>query len=174
MPPTAQSMQLGIKGMHYSVRREDRKMDDEAALSLLSRCTWGVLSTVGPDGAPYGTPLNYVLDARASQKYLILHASIEGRKLDNLRQNPRASFVAVEEAEVLPDKFSTAYASAIVEGTVEIVEDPETKRDYLRCIVAALAPAFQERGDKHIENYLQKCCVLKLAIESLCGKRRQK
>ena len=160
--------------MLFPVRRKDRQIDDEAAFALLRRCVWGVLSTVGPTGAPYGTPINYALDERASQKHLIFHAALEGRKLANLRQTPRASFAIVAETAIMPDKFSTAYASVIVEGSVEIVEDPEAKREYLRLFVTALAPAFLEGGDKHIENNLRKCVVLKLAIESLCGKSRNK
>jgi uncharacterized protein len=160
--------------MEYTLRRQARKIDDEAALGVLRRCTWGVLSTVGVDGLPYGVPINYVLDARGAEKCLIFHAAVEGRKLDNLRHCPHAAFVAVEGAETLPDKFSSAYASAMVSGPVAIIDDPDVKRASLRFFVETLAPAFRERGDKHIEHSLHKCCVLKLTIASLCGKCRER
>jgi nitroimidazol reductase NimA-like FMN-containing flavoprotein (pyridoxamine 5'-phosphate oxidase superfamily) len=160
--------------MEYTLRRKARKIDDQAALDVLRRCDWGVLSTIGVDGLPYGVPLNYVLDARNAEKYLLFHAATQGRKLDNLRHCPQAAFVAVEGAETLPDKFSTAYASAMVSGPVAIIDDPDAKRAALRFFVETLALPFRERGDKHIEHRLHDCCVLKLTIASICGKRRER
>jgi len=159
--------------MHYPIRRKDRALDQQAAMDLLASADWGVLSTVGPDGAPYGTPLNFALDTRQDQTALVFHAALEGRKLDNLRQTPCASFVVVAMAELLPEKFSTAYASVIAEGPVTIVEDLEEKRDCLRLLVSALTPRFRESGEAHIEKHLDNCCVLRLAIESLTGKQRK-
>lgn len=156
------------------LRRTARGLSDEAALAVLRRTTWGVLSTTGPDGAPYGTPINHVLDERGPKPRLLFHTAPAGRRLDNLRHRPEASFVAVDGAETLPDKFSTAYQSAIAEGPVEIVEDPEAKREALRFFVATLAPDFTQRGEKHIAHRLHECLVLSLTIEYLCGKGREK
>lgn len=160
--------------MEYALRRKSRKIEDDEALGILRRCTWGFLSIVGPDETPYGVPLNYVLHEQGEEKHLIFHCPCEGRKIDYLRLRPQAAFVAVEGAETLPDKFSTAYGSAMVSGRVERVDDPEAKRAFLKFFVHRLAPDFQERGDKHIEHRLNDCCVLKLKIESICGKRRKK
>lgn len=160
--------------MEYPLRRVKRKLDDEAALDLLRRRTWGVLSLVGPDGEPYGVPINHVLLEEGGKKRLLFHCAREGRKIDCLKRTPRASFVAVENPETLPDKFSTAYASALVSGPVEIVDDPDEKRALLAAFVRGLAPAFQERGRKHIEHSLKNCLVLTLEIEHLCGKGRKK
>jgi uncharacterized protein len=160
--------------MEYALRRQARKIDEEAALGVLRRCDWGVLSTVGPDNRPYGVPLNYALDERGPERFLVFHAALEGRKLDNLRHCPQAAFVAVEGAETLPEKFSTAYSSVMVSGPVEIIDDPEAKRACLRYFVDVLALPFHERGEKHIEHRLHDCRVLKLTILSICGKRREK
>ncbi|MFP5259272.1 MAG: pyridoxamine 5'-phosphate oxidase family protein [Acidobacteriota bacterium] len=148
-------------------------MDEETALAILRRATWGVLSTVGPDGLPYGTPLNYALDERLPQKYLLFHAALEGRKLINLAHAPRASFVVVDKARMLPEKFSTDFASVIVEGPVEFVVDAEAKRERLRLLVAALSPEHRQAGEMHIEKHLSNCCVFTLAVDSLSGKSRR-
>ena len=42
------------------MRRMDRKISDNQARELLKNNTYGVLSTIGVDGYPYGVPLNYV------------------------------------------------------------------------------------------------------------------
>jgi nitroimidazol reductase NimA-like FMN-containing flavoprotein (pyridoxamine 5'-phosphate oxidase superfamily) len=160
--------------MLRTVRRKDRRIGEDEAWGVLRRCNWGVLSAVGPDGWPYGVPLNYCLDERGPDKSLIFHVAREGRKLDCLRHCPRASFVAVEGAEMLPDKFSTAYASALVEGEVAIIDDPDAKRAALSFFVESLAPAYRERGVKHIEYRLTHCFVLRLTIASITGKGRKK
>ncbi|MES9997300.1 pyridoxamine 5'-phosphate oxidase family protein [Desulfovibrio aminophilus] len=160
--------------MDHPLRRAKRKLDDETAFAVLHRCTWGFLSLVGPDGDPYGVPINHVLLDEGGRKRLLFHCAREGRKIDCLKHRPRASFVAVENPETLPDKFSTAYASALVSGPVEIVDDPDEKRALLAAIVRGLAPAFQERGRKHIEHSLKNCLVLTLEIEHVCGKGRKK
>jgi nitroimidazol reductase NimA-like FMN-containing flavoprotein (pyridoxamine 5'-phosphate oxidase superfamily) len=160
--------------MEYTLRRTSRKRENDEAWGILRRCTWGFLSIVGPNATPYGVPLNYALLEQDDEKHLIFHCANEGRKTDYLKLNPQAAFVAVEDAETLPEKFSTAYASAMVSGNIEIIEDPKAKRALLRFLVHKLAPAFQERGDRHIEHRLSDCCVLKLKIEHICGKGRKK
>ena len=183
--------------MDYPLRRRSRRLPDDEALDVLRRCTWGFLSLVGPDGAPYGVPLNHALQEDAAGRRLVFHCAREGRKLDCLRSCPRASFVAVEGAEggpgaapqavqlaapfvavegaeTLPDKFSTAYASVLVSGPVAVVDEPAAKRELLRFLVGRLAPDHAERGEKHIAHRLDDCLALVLDIESLCGKRRPK
>lgn len=160
--------------MEYPLRRASRKIGNDEALEILRRCTWGFLSIVGPNATPYGVPLNYALLELDGEKHLIFHCANEGRKMDYLKFQPQAAFVALEGVETLPDKFSTAYASAMVSGGIEIIDDPEAKRALLKFFVQQLAPGFQKRGDKHIEHRLNDCCVLKLKIEHICGKGRKK
>lgn len=45
--------------MQYEVRREDRKISEEEAMSILQKAEYGVLSTVSEDGTPYSIPLNF-------------------------------------------------------------------------------------------------------------------
>lgn len=160
--------------MEYQLRRTNRKIENKEALEILRRCTWGFLSIVGPNATPYGVPLNHALLEQDGDKHLIFHCANEGRKIDYLKIHPQVSFVAIEDAETLPEKFSSTYASAMVSGSIEIVDEPEAKRALLKFIVQKLAPGFQERGDKHIEHRLSDCCVLKLKIEHICGKGRKK
>ena len=37
-----------------AMRRKDRQVSDEEAMAYLKAAEYGVLSTVGPDGEPYG------------------------------------------------------------------------------------------------------------------------
>lgn len=159
--------------MEYPLRRKSRGMVDGDAVEILRRCNWGVLSIVGPDETPYGVPLNYALMENGRKKTIIFHCAREGRKIDYLERRPQAAFVVVDDPAMLPDKFSTSYASIMVSGRVEIVDDPDAKRELLKNFVRKLAPDYLERGDKHIEHRLHECLVLQMEIESMCGKRRK-
>ena len=45
----------------YEIRRKDRAVDENAALEILKSGSFGVLSTIGADGYPYGVPVNLSL-----------------------------------------------------------------------------------------------------------------
>ena len=45
-----------------AMRRKDRQVSDEEAMAYLKAAEYGVLSTVGPDGEPYGVPLTYAVE----------------------------------------------------------------------------------------------------------------
>ena len=42
-----------------NMRRKDKEIGSDEAINFLTRCEYGILSTVGNDGQPYGVPLNY-------------------------------------------------------------------------------------------------------------------
>lgn len=43
----------------YDIRRSDRAQSESTAVEILKKGSYGVLSTVGADGYPYGVPVNY-------------------------------------------------------------------------------------------------------------------
>jgi len=154
------------------LRRTARGLDDQTALGLFERTTWGVLSTVGLEGLPYGAPINHVLDQSGAKPCLYFHTPLAGRRITNLRHNPEASFVVVENVGTIPGTFSAAYMSAIAEGPVEFVEDPAAKREVLRLFAARLAPEEAKPGEDYIESRVHEVAILKMNVEFLCGKGR--
>ena len=92
-----------------AMRRKDRQVSDEEAMAYLKAAEYGVLSTVGPDGEPYGVPLTYAVEDDG--KGLVFHCARDGYKLACFAANPRAHFVAVQETNVLPEEFSIEYKS---------------------------------------------------------------
>ena len=97
-----------------AMRRKDRQVSDEEAMAYLKAAEYGVLSTVGPDGEPYGVPLTYAVEEDG--KGLVFHCARDGYKLACFGANPRAHFVAVQETNVLPEEFSIEYKSVMVSG----------------------------------------------------------
>jgi nitroimidazol reductase NimA-like FMN-containing flavoprotein (pyridoxamine 5'-phosphate oxidase superfamily) len=153
--------------MAREIRRKDRALPRDDALALLRQAEYGVLSSVTPDGQPYGVPLNFcVLDGA-----VYFHSAIEGYKLDNIAANSRVSFCVVGGTEVLPDKFGTRYRSAIVFGAAEEVFEDEKRRG-LEGLLAKYSADFMEKGRAYIEKLAPKARVFRIRIETITGKAR--
>jgi len=154
--------------MPRELRRSDRKVSDIEAEELLQRGEYGVLSTSDAEGQPYGVPLSYALLDNA----IYFHCALEGHKLDNLAANNRASFCVVGATEVLPEKFSTRYASVIAFGRVTEALAGDKQRG-LEALVDKYCPDHREKGLQYIAADAAKTRVFTLQIESICGKARR-
>ena len=155
--------------MNRPMRREDRRLDDAAALALLKRGEYGILSTSGKDSRPYGIPVNYVVMEDA----IFFHCATEGQKLENITANRGVSFCVVGRTELLPDKFSTRYESVVVSGEAKVVEKPELKEKALNALVAKYAPGNMAAGKAYIEKLMDKTAVVRISIDHLIGKARK-
>ena len=149
------------------IRRKDREISEEDARQLLANGEYGVLSTVGADGLPYGVPLNYVY--RAGE--ICFHSAPEGRKVEHLTAGAPASFCVVGATELLPEKFSTRYESAIASGEIRELEGEE-KIQALGWLVEKYAPEFLPQGKSYIAQGEGKTRVFALCVRHITGKRR--
>ncbi|NTV13718.1 MAG: pyridoxamine 5'-phosphate oxidase family protein [Desulfobulbaceae bacterium] len=153
--------------MKHEMRNQKRSISEAEARELLARGEYGILSTCGPDGQPYGVPLNYCLLADA----LYFHCAVAGHKLENLGADSRVSFCVVGKTELLPEQFATRYESVIVTGrAVEILGDE--KQHALELLVAKYSPGFQAQGLKYIAAQSGQARVFRIDIELITGKAR--
>lgn len=153
------------------MRRKDRALDIEETMQLLEKTEYGVLSTVGEDGVPYGVPLNYAL---VRQSIYFHGANAEGHKIQNIKNSGKASFTVIDHTEVNPAKFSTKYMSAIAFGTIQIVESDAEKRKGLEAIIRKYSSDYMESGMKYIDQAINNVVVLKLEITEVTGKGKKK
>ena len=154
--------------MRRGLRRKEKEMTGPEARGLLERGEYGVLSTCGPDGAPYGIPLNYcVIDGT-----IYFHSAIEGRMLENIAADGRVSFCVVGKTEVLPDQFATRYESAIISGTATEVFE-ENKKVGLEGLLAKYSTEYRLEGLKYIRAKGERTRVFRIGIDSICGKARR-
>lgn len=154
--------------MYQEMRRKDRALTQEESLRILEENTYGVLSTAGGDGQPYGVPLSYVWKDGA----IYFHCAGEGHKLTNISENDRVSFCVIGSTQILPDKFSTSYESVIVFGRAKELSDEE-KKAVLMELVYKYSSGFEGEGEKHIENAFKRVKVYKIATEHITGKGRK-
>jgi nitroimidazol reductase NimA-like FMN-containing flavoprotein (pyridoxamine 5'-phosphate oxidase superfamily) len=151
------------------MRRSDRETSREEALDILAKAEYGVLSTVGSDGSPYGVPLSFVVIGED----IYFHGAATGHKLDNIAHESRVSFCAAEEAEAFYyGDFSTTFESAIVFGKAVLVEDPAEKEKALTALCVRYVPEHADKAAEAAAKAIDHTAIIKLSIEHITGKRR--
>ncbi len=154
--------------MYRDMRKAERQVTQEEAEAILRGGEYGILSLQGENGYAYGIPLSYVYDAAT----IYFHCATEGKKLDCLAQNDKVSFCVVGATQVLPEKFSTKYESAIAFGRASLVEGEE-KDAALLALVEKYSPDFIAAGKDYIVKGKARTVVIKLAVEKISGKARR-
>ncbi len=152
------------------IRRQDRLLSNDGAVSMLRQGEYGVLSMIdnmADKEVAYGVPVNYAWDGNDS---LYIHCAPEGRKLRCLDKNVNVSFVVVGQTKVIPDKFTTAYQSVILECKAEMGLDEDERRKALRLILEKYSPDYVETGTKYAERSFGRTNVVKLNIIRWSGK----
>ena len=151
-----------------AVRRSDREITIQEAIELLDVAEYGIMSTVGKDGQPYGLPLSYVY----KNDCIYFHCAVSGHKLENIVHNSKVSFCVIGRTKVLPDKFGTEYESAMIFGAASEVHGAE-RHDALLWLLEKYCPGFIEEGNKYIEQKDQITRVFKIEIDRISGKARR-
>ncbi|MGD9300733.1 MAG: pyridoxamine 5'-phosphate oxidase family protein [Desulfobacterales bacterium] len=124
------------------MRRKHSEVTDPREIErILSLTNVGRMATIGQDGYPYITPVNFV--SLGSNIYF--HCAPRGEKLDNLRQNPRVCFevdipLAYIDRDLDPTRpacqLHQYYHCVIIRGIATDVEDRELKLAALNALIA--------------------------------------
>lgn len=158
------------------MRRAEFEVNDPQQIeALLEECEYGTLSLMD-EQVPYGVPLNFVW----YEKSLCFHGSKEGRKMELIAKNPRASFSVVKPLSLIPSYFSNTrsaspatqfFISAHIVGRVEIVSNADLKCLMLTALMQKLQP---EGGYDAIEasnpiytKMIEQTGLLRLVPESI-------
>ena len=157
--------------MRGVVRREVRALSQEEALQIIKDAEYGVLATVSEEGLPSTTALNHVM---LDDGCLYFHTGAEGEKLSNIKTNPQVSFFVTGIADVVYEQFTTAFSSAVVQGTMEVIEGDDAKVAALHTIAARFSDGTvpEQVIDDFIKTSLYHVTVLKLTPEFITGKAR--
>lgn len=149
------------------MRRKDKCMEQEAMLDVLKSTEYGVLSTIGEDGYPYGVPVNYAYDDGT----IYIHGTgFMGHKNSNLSYSDKVCFNVVRNAEVLPSDFNSRFESVVVFGSAKRADENKVKG--LKLLIDKYSQDFQEAGMKYIEKALDKVLVYEIKVESMTGKAK--
>ena len=148
------------------MRRKDLALSQEATLALIDAKDYAVLSLSDPDGRAYGVPLDYV----RKEDSLYFHGAREGRKVEAMKINPWACAVILGDTAIVPEKFGRKYESAIIEGPIELIDDPEQKRRVMTWVGESRSPGYPEKAQSVIERMLDRVLIYKMQMEIVSGK----
>ena len=147
------------------MRRKDRQLPESAAWEIVDKCEYAVLAMTLADGTPYAVPLNVARE----ENRIYFHGAAEGTKAACLQAGARVCLSCVGENENLPERVTMQYASAIVFGTAEPVEDPAEKGLGLRLLCQKHGvPA--EAMKKELAAELPRTAVWRITADRITGK----
>ena len=158
------------------MRRSQCAVTDAVEIKkILSRCRVGRLATIGDDGYPYITPVNYVHWRDA----IYFHCSHKGEKMANLLRDPKACFevdipLAYKGTDCNPQgpvcQVHQFYHSVVIRGLAAVVDDSAEKVGALNALMAAHEnkPDFQTITAEMPE--VAACAVVVIRIESMTAK----
>lgn len=139
----------------------------EESIKLLEEAEYGIVSTIGGDGYPYGFPMSHVVIDGS----IYFHCGLVGHKIVNMDYNNKVSFSVVGRTELMPELLDTNYESVIVFGKVSKVQGVE-KEEALIELVEKYAKGFLDEGKASIEEEGHITNVYKISMENITGKIR--
>lgn len=123
-------------------RKHSEITDPDRIQEILTSATIGRLSTIGSDGYPYITPVNYVFH----RGNIYFHCAPKGEKLDNIARDPKVCFqvdipLAYLDSRLQPDrsgcKVHQLYHCVIIRGEARILDNGPRKAEALNALVAS-------------------------------------
>lgn len=150
------------------VRRQDRLLDEGRAREILLGGEYGFLAMASPEGG-YGIPVNYVVEGGT----VYIHCAPEGRKLRAMASDCRVSFCVVGATRPVPEKFTTAYESIVIEGRARVVVSDDERRRALELLVEKYSPDYAAVGAAYIEKSFHRTAVIAIDAERCSGKAKR-
>lgn len=156
-------------------RKQCEITDREKIEALLGRARVGRLATIGGDGYPYITPLNFVW----WNESIYFHSAREGEKIDNIRKNNRVCFEIDIPLSYLGVGFDRNrptchvhqfYHSLIIRGRAEFVDDIEEKVASLNALVSVHEEGGSFTPLQEDTREVGLCTVIAVRVDSLSAK----
>jgi len=143
-------------------------LSEEKCKKMLPQQTYGRLATVGKDGKPYITPVNYVYMNDA----IYFHTGFKGRKLDNIAAAPSVCFEISAPGNLYISEracgFTMRFWCILAEGKAETVTSPDEKADVLNALMKKYAARY-EFSDPTDEE-IAKVNIIKINVEHISGR----
>ncbi|MGB9597775.1 MAG: pyridoxamine 5'-phosphate oxidase family protein [Candidatus Poribacteria bacterium] len=134
---------------------------------ILNESQFGSFATVNLDNSPYVVPINYVYH----NGKIYFHCALKGKKLDNIKHNPKACFSAyIVDRIVLTkksDDTSVHYRSVIVNGKARLIDDLTTKMEVLK----ALTNKYNKNSEPPSFECASRVGIVEIEIEEITGKK---
>lgn len=156
-------------------RKQCEITDDKEICRVLTASTVGRLATLGADGYPYITPVNFVW----WQGAIYFHSAPAGEKLDNMKREPRVCFEVDIPLSYLglgsmaqsdPCRLHQLYHCVIIRGQAAWLDDAEEKAEVLNALVRAHEPEGDLPPVTSKMPAVAACVVVKIHPEHISAK----
>lgn len=158
------------------MRRKQSKLTEKSEIEqILTKGRVGRLATLGEDGYPYITPVNYVY----WQDSIYFHCALKGEKLDNIYRNSKVCFEVDFPLAYLDTGFENSmpacdvgqfYQCVIIRGRAELVADLEEKVGALNELMASHEDVEEFTAITRETRGVAACAVVAVRVESLSAK----
>ena len=153
--------------MFREMRRKKQQLSREETEGLLEKGTSGVLAVLGDGDWPYAVPLSYA--SREGKIYF--HCAGSGHKLDAVRNCQKVSFCVVGQDQVIPEKYTTCFRSAIAFGRARILEEDAEKRKAILLLAEKYCPEQRAGWREEIDREWKNLCLVEITVDHLTGKQ---
>lgn len=158
------------------MRRAKCEITDEREIKrILNTATVGRIATMGSDGYPYITPVNFVFHEGA----VFFHSALAGEKLDNIAKDSRVCFevdipLAYLEVGFNPEKNPCRahqfYHSVVIRGKARIIDNGELKTQVLNALVGKHEENREFQPVTEDSSGYNRCCVIEVKPERMTVK----
>ena len=154
--------------MFRTMRRGKQAIPYEECIQLLKTEPRGVLSVLGDEGYPYGTPINQYYCEEDGKLYF--HSGSVGHRIDAMRENPKASFCLYDGGVRDEGDWALRFRSVVVFGHIEFVEDHDKALEISRRLSRKFT-GDEAYIEHEIRNAGARVLVYALVPEHITGKR---
>ena len=158
------------------MRRQQCEVTDPGKIErILGEARVGRLATIGQDGYPYITPVNFVYH----EGNIYFHSAPAGEKIDNLRSNPNVCFqvdipLAYLDSGFDPDggicHLHQFYHCVIIRGQASLVEDDDLKAECLNALVSKHEKRIDHEPVRTELSGFSRCVVVGIKPSSITAK----
>lgn len=153
--------------MFRSMRRSKQLLSPQQAEAILRDGRVGVLGVHGDDGYPYTVPVNYAFE----EGKIYFHSAKTGHKLDGILRSPKVSFCVIARDDVIPEKFTSHFRSAVAFGHARIVTEDGLKQHAMELLVHKYSPGRETEGAAEIRADWDRLLVVEITLDHLTGKQ---
>lgn len=116
--------------MFRDMLRKKQALSEKECIEILKNEPRGVLSVLGDDDYPYGTPIDHWYCEDDGKIYF--HSNPHGHRVDAMKRHDKASLCVYDEGYREEGDWALNIKSVIVFGRLTIVEDHEEALDICR------------------------------------------
>jgi nitroimidazol reductase NimA-like FMN-containing flavoprotein (pyridoxamine 5'-phosphate oxidase superfamily) len=151
--------------MFRKMRRSRQELSESETIEIMKNGTTGVLAVLGDDDYPYAVPVNYLYrDGK-----IIFHGAKAGHKFEAMQKHDKVSFCVIGRDQIVPEKVTDYFRSAIAFGRVRMIDDPEEKMQAAHDLGRKYSP--EEAVQDDIGRSYRNVVMFEIEIEHLTGKQ---